>query len=98
MVCKRLTPSVSNVAKLASPLYLMVDSLPQEDHNDADDASSGQGYTILMPKSTVCVVQSAWQRQYHAPILDRHTQTYRTAALHGLRPGVLRTGGHLDGS
>src|SRR5215217_2371804 len=87
----------SNVEKLASHLYLSVHSLPQEDHNDTDNASSGQVYTILMPESTVCVVQSAWRRPHHASVLDRHPQAYRTAALYRVLPGVLRTGGHLDG-
>jgi hypothetical protein len=32
----------SNVAQLASNLYLSVYSLPQEDHDDTDDASAGQ--------------------------------------------------------
>lgn len=59
--------------KLASNLYLSVHSLPEEDHDETDDASSGQVYTILVPKSTVCVVQSAWRRQHYASVLDRHT-------------------------
>ena len=87
----------SNVEKLASHLYLSVHSLPQEDHNDTDNASSGQVDTILMPESTVCVVQSAWRRQHHASVLDRHPPADRTAALHRMRPGVLRTGGPLEG-
>jgi hypothetical protein len=66
----------SNVAPLASNLYLSVYSLPQEDQNDTDDASSGQVYTILMPESTVYVVQSAWRRQHHASCLDGDTQAY----------------------
>jgi hypothetical protein len=32
----------SNVAKLASALYLLVHSLPEEDHHDTDDASPGE--------------------------------------------------------
>src|ERR671936_100862 len=87
----------SNVEKLASHLYLSVHSLPQEEHHDTDDASSGQVYTIFMPESTVCVVQSAWRRQHHTSVLDRHTQAYRTAELHGRSPGDLRMGGHCDG-
>jgi acyl-CoA dehydrogenase len=43
----------SNVAKLASNPYLLVHALPQEDHYDTDDASSGYVYPILVPKSTV---------------------------------------------
>jgi len=85
------------VAQLASNLYLSVYSLPQEDHDDTDDASAREVYTVFMSTSTMGVVQPAWERQYHASVLDGYTQAYRTSALHGMRPGVLRAGGHLDG-
>jgi TIR domain len=48
----------SNVAKLASHPYLLVHSLPQEDHHDSEDASSGEIYSILVPESTGCAVQA----------------------------------------
>jgi hypothetical protein len=43
----------SNVAKLASPQYLSVHSLPQEDCYDTDDASAREIYPILVPQSTI---------------------------------------------
>ena len=43
----------SNVAKLASTLYLSVHSLPQEDCYDTDDASARKIYPILVPESTL---------------------------------------------
>jgi hypothetical protein len=49
----------SNVAQLASALYLLVHSLPQEDRYDTDDASAREIYSILVPKSTLCPVQSS---------------------------------------
>lgn len=79
----------SNVAALASYLYLLVHALRQEDHHDTDDASAGEIYPILVSKSTVSAVQSARRRQHRASIVDRHAQTHRTAALHRMRPGVL---------
>ena len=48
----------SNVAQLASALYLLVHSLPQEDRYDTDDASAREIYPILVPESTLCTVQS----------------------------------------
>ena len=47
----------SNVAALASYLYLVVHALRQEDHHDTDDASAGEVYSILVSKSTVSAVQ-----------------------------------------
>jgi type I restriction enzyme S subunit len=87
----------SNVEKLASNPYLLVHALPQEDHNDTDDASSGYVYPILMPESTVQAVQSSRRRPYRASVVDRETQAHRTAALYRLHPGVLRASGHVDG-
>src|SRR5215470_1981199 len=87
----------SNVAQLASNLYLSVHSLPQEDHHDTDDASAAEIYPILVSESTVLVLQSSRRREHCASVVDRHAQTYRTAALHGMRPRVLRTGGDSDG-
>src|SRR5262245_42544509 len=74
----------SNVEKLASHLYLSVHSLPQEDHHDTDDASAGEIYPILVSESTVCTIQPPRRRQHRASIVDRHTQTHRTAALYSL--------------
>src|SRR5215468_2461530 len=87
----------SNVAQLASNLYLSVHFLPQEDHHDTDDASAAEIYPILMSESTVSVLQSSRRREHCASVVDRHAQTYRTAALHGMRPRVLRPGGDSDG-
>src|SRR5262249_22718916 len=87
----------SNVAKLASTQYLAVHPLPQEDCYDTDDASTRELYAILVPDSTLCTVQSPRHREYRASLLDRQAQAHRTAALHGMRPGVLRTGGDSDG-
>src|SRR5205085_11345034 len=88
----------SNVEKLASALYLLVHSLPEEDHHDTDDASTGEIYSLLMSESTVCTVPSPRRREHRASLLDRHVQAHRTVALHPVPPGVLRAGGHLDGA
>src|SRR5437870_4501264 len=82
----------SNVAKLASNPYLSVRSLRQEDPHDTDDASAGEIYAILMPASAVSTVQSARRRQHGPSVVDRDAPTHRTAALHRIRPEVLRTG------
>ena len=74
----------SNVAQLASALYLLVHSLPQEDRYDTDDASAAEIYSILMSESTVYVLQSSRCREPRASVVDRHAQTHRTAALHGM--------------
>src|SRR5436305_10708139 len=79
----------SNVAKLASTQYLSVHSLPQEDRYDTDDASAREIYSILVPESTMCPVQSSRRRQHRASVVDRETQAHRTAALYGMRPGIL---------
>jgi hypothetical protein len=50
----------SHVAKLASPQYLSVHSLPQEDCDDTDDASASERDSILVPESTRCTVHSSW--------------------------------------
>jgi hypothetical protein len=49
----------SNVAQLASALYLLVHSLPQEDRYDTDDASARELYPMLVPQSTLSMVQSS---------------------------------------
>jgi type 1 fimbriae regulatory protein FimE len=79
----------SNVAKLVSTQYLSVHSLPQEDCYDTDDASAREIYPILVPESTMSTVQSSRRRQHRASVVDRDTQAHRTAALYGMRPGVL---------
>src|SRR5262245_53481899 len=61
----------SNVAKLASPQYLSVHSLPQEDCYDTDDASVREIYPILVPQSTMCTVQPSRRRQHRASVVDR---------------------------
>src|SRR5215831_7056318 len=60
----------SNVAQLASTLYLLVHSLPQEDRYDTDDASAREIYSILVPESTLCPVQLLRHRQYCTSRLD----------------------------
>src|SRR5918996_1028827 len=88
----------SNVEKLASNQYLLVQSRSKEDRYDINDASAGEVYSILVPESTVSVLQSSWHREHRTSVVDRQTQTHRTAPLHGMRPGVFRTGGDPDGS
>ena len=88
----------SNVAQLASALYLLVHSLPQEDRYDTDDASAREIDPFLVPAATLRTVQSLRQRQYRASLLDRQGQTPRTLALPPVPPGVLRAGGPLDGA
>src|SRR5207244_2672322 len=74
----------SHPLERGSNLYLSVHSLPQEDHYDTDDASAGEVYSILVSESTVCTIQPPRRRQHRTSIVDRHTQTHRTAALHSL--------------
>src|SRR6266516_3091310 len=87
----------SNVEKLASNQYLLVQSCAKEDRYDTDDASPREIYSRLVPESTMCAVQSSWRRQHRASVVDRDAQAHRTAALYGMRPGVLGTGGHPHG-
>src|SRR5215471_19253278 len=87
----------SNVEKRASNQYLWVQSCAKEDHYDTDDASPREIYAIRVPESTMCAVQSSRRRQHRASVVDRDAQAHRTAALYGLRPGVLGTGGHPHG-
>src|SRR5215831_9323771 len=87
----------SNMEKLASNQYLLVQSHSKEDRYDINDASAGAVYPILVPESTVSVLQSSRRREHRTSVVDRQTQTHRTATLHGMRPGVLRTGGDPDG-
>jgi hypothetical protein len=49
----------SNVEKLASNQYLLVQSCTKEDHYDTDDASPREIDAILVPESTLCAVQSS---------------------------------------
>src|SRR5262245_40071226 len=60
----------SNMAQLASNRYLVVHSLPQEDHYDTDDASARELYTILVSESTVCAVQPPQRRQHCPSLVD----------------------------
>src|SRR5215831_6007692 len=87
----------SNVEKLASYLYLLVQSRSKEDRYAINDASAGEVYSMLVPESTVSLLQSSWHREHRTSVVDRHTPTHRTAALPGMRPGVFRTGGDSDG-
>jgi hypothetical protein len=88
----------SNVAQLASALYLLVHSLPQEDHYDTDDASAREIYSILVPESILCTVQSPRHRPYQASIVDGQGQAHRTVALYRLWLRVLRASRDLNGS
>jgi hypothetical protein len=74
------------MAKLASKLYLVVYSLPQEDHDDTDDASAGEVYAIFVSESSVYRIQSSRRRAHRPSVVDRNAQTHRTAALYGMRP------------
>jgi len=85
------------VEKLASNQYLLVQSRSKEDCYDINDASADEIYPILVPKSTVPVLQSSRRREHRASVVDGQAQIHRAAALHGMRPGVFRTGGDLDG-
>src|SRR5215813_9272608 len=87
----------SNVAKLASTQYLAVHTLLQEDWYDTDDASARELYPIFVPESTMYPIQSPWRRQYCASVVARDAPAHRTAALYGMWPGVLGTGGPRDG-
>ena len=77
------------MAELASTQYLSVHSLPQEDGDDTDDASARQIDPMLLPASTMCMVQSSWYRHHRASLLARQGAAHRTGALHRLRAGVL---------
>src|SRR5215475_1861435 len=92
-----VVPENSNVAQLASPQYLAVHSLPQEDCYDTDDASRRESYAMFVPESTRCPVQSSRRRQPRASVVARDAPAQRTAALYGLRPRVFGTRGPADG-
>jgi hypothetical protein len=79
----------SNVAQLASNLYLVVHTLPQEAPHDTDDASAGEIYAVFVPEASVCGIQSLRRRQQRPSGVDRNAHTHRTAALYGLRPSIL---------
>jgi hypothetical protein len=85
------------MAKLASNPYLLVYSLPQEDHDDTDDASAGEVYAMFVSDSSVCRMQSSRRREHRPSVVDRHAHTHRTAALYGRRPSMLCTRGDLVG-
>src|SRR5919199_505512 len=86
-----------NVAQLGSNPYLVVHSLPEEDHHDTDDASAGEIYAVFVPESSGCAIQSLRRRQHSPSGVDRNAQTHRTAALYGMRPRILCTRGDLVG-
>jgi hypothetical protein len=79
-----------------SALYLLVHSLLQEDRYDTDDASARELYPILVPKSTLCTVQSPRHRPYRASVVDEQGQAYRTVALYRLWRRVLRAGSDIQ--
>jgi hypothetical protein len=60
------------MAKLASNPYLLVYSLPQEDHDDTDDASAGEVYAMFVSDSSVCRMQSSRRREHRPSVVDRH--------------------------
>jgi len=74
VVQKTVVLEESNVAQLASALYLLVHSLSEEDQHDTDDASAGEVCPILVSESTLCLVQSPRRRQHPPALLDRHVQ------------------------
>src|SRR5687768_10414551 len=88
----------SNMEKLASNKYLLVQSRSKEDRYDINDASPREIYAIFVPESTMRTLQSSRRRQHRASVVDWDAQAHRTAALYGMRPGVLGTGRHPDGS
>jgi hypothetical protein len=49
----------SNVEKLASNQYLLVQSRSKEDRYDINDASAGEIYPLFMSESTVSVLSSS---------------------------------------
>ena len=61
----------SNVEKLASNQYLLVQSRSKEDRYDINDASAGAVYAILVPASTVSVLQSSRHREHRPSVVDR---------------------------
>ena len=87
----------SNMAKLASNQYLSVQSRLKEDRYDINDASSGEVYSVFVSESSLRTIQSSRRREHRPSVVDRQTPAHRTTAMHGLHPGVLRTGRHLDG-
>jgi hypothetical protein len=67
---------------LASTQYLSVHSVAQEDRYDTGDASSVEIYTILVPESTVCTVQSLRERQHaHRSRTGKHKQIERLRCI-----------------
>ena len=52
------------MAPLASTLSLAVYALPQKAHEETDDASAGQGYTVCIAPSPMGVVLPAWVMSY----------------------------------
>ena len=81
--------------KLASNQYLLVQSRSKEDRYDINDASPREIYAIFVPASTMRTLQSSRRRQHRASVVDWDAQAHRTAALYGMRPGVLERAGTL---
>jgi hypothetical protein len=77
------------MAKLASNPYLVVYSLPQEGHDNTDDASAGEVYAIFVSASSVDRMQSSRRREPRPSVVARRAQTQRTAALYGMPPRLL---------
>jgi hypothetical protein len=78
----------SNRSQLVSVPYLLVHSLPEEDHDDTDDASRGRGLLDSRAQSTVYALQSSRHRRHCASGVDRHAQAQPTLRLDGLYAGV----------
>ena len=72
------------MAKLAPNQYLLTQSHSKEGRYDIHDASAREIYAIFVPESTMRALQSSQRRQHRASVVDRHAQTHRTAALHGM--------------
>src|SRR5262245_57976981 len=81
---RRVVLENSNVEKLASNQYLLVQSCAKADRYDTDDASPRELYALLVPESTMCAVQSSWRRHQRAAVVDRDAHAHRTAALYGM--------------
>jgi len=85
------------VANRASNHYLLVQSCAQEDRADTDDASPRAIDAIRVPASTMGAVPPSRRRQQRAEVVAWDAQAHRTAALYGMQPGVLGTGGAPHG-
>jgi hypothetical protein len=61
----------SNMAKLAPNQYLLAQSHSKEGRYDLNDASAREIYAILVPESTMRMLQSSRRGQQRASVVDR---------------------------